>query len=72
MLKYITRFVITFILFTIEAFLHINIGKSKYVINGDFDVPTHDELVNVMTVITFFALLNSLIINELHKLLGIY
>jgi tetrahydromethanopterin S-methyltransferase subunit D len=57
-------FIVTFLLFFIEAILHYNIGSP----NKQLHLPETKELFQIIIILTIFSALNSYIIKKLLKL----
>ena len=57
-------FLSTFIIFTLEALLHYNIGRNGLTA---FSCPSFDEVLKIIGVVAFFSAINSFIINKLEK-----
>lgn len=71
---YYAVFIVTFILFFIEALLHFNVGcrsnddkcESRKSINLGFHLymPDKQELIEIITILTIFSTLNSFILGS--------
>lgn len=56
-------FITTFILFSIEALLHYNIGHE----DSNFVFPNINELCTILITVTFFSFLNSIAVSIISK-----
>lgn len=54
-------FIVSFIVFTLEAFIHYNIGKTSKV-TLDFEIPTFKEFLHIIGVVAIFSFINSVVI----------
>jgi len=58
-------FVITFIVFFIEALLHYNIGKVEKI--EDVRFPDRHEFIEIVTILFIFSWINTYVINWFKK-----
>jgi len=65
-------FLVTFTLFTIEAFIHYNFGQEKVHKDGKLNFPEKKELVKIIGTVFIFSSLTSIIVRILHKKFHIY
>ncbi len=61
-------FITTFILFTLEAFLHYNIGHES----KDYVFPDQKEIVYILVTVFIFSYLNSVAVKVVSKYFNIF
>jgi hypothetical protein len=61
-------FITTFILFTVEAFLHYNIGHEA----KEFVYPTFEEIFSIISTVFIFSILNSFAVKLIEKYFNIF
>lgn len=65
-------FLVTFFLFTIEAFIHYNYGQELSTKDKKFNFPDLKTFIKIVGTVFIFSVLTSIVVRVLHKRFHIY
>jgi hypothetical protein len=56
---------VTFTLFFIEGMFHYNVGRNGHTSQLEFHFPDKKDLLKIIAILTFFSVVNALVLHEL-------